>query len=244
MFEQLKQLLAGSEAGLAEVLKLESNYNTLSGEVSKLEAKLNDAVSKRDKYKGFTKAVKTKLGIDENEELTEETVNEKLNVILSKKDVDLTEKERVLKLEIQKMEEAVKNKDIELKTSISSVEKEIFETKLELELYKSATTISAVNDVAYKIIVDELKKGASIEEGKILFKNEDGTTARINGVQMTLADKVNSIKADEKLGFLFKADIQSGSGVNTFKGSNKQNGISDFAQQKIEKAKQLGINLN
>ena len=243
MFEALQKLLVENPGALAELSKIKGNYDSLSTEVSTLEGKLSEAITKKDKYKNFTKSVKGKLGIEEGEELTEDTLNSKIEVLKESLGATSGEKEKVLKLELLKLEEAVKTAKLEAQDEVARVNGSVLESKLELELYKTTSGVSAVNERAHKMIIDELKAGAVFEEGKIVFKGQDGTTVRQNGVAMTLNEKLEGIKSSEDMSFLFKSDAKSGSGTHTGDSGTGTEGMSQFAKDKIAKARAAGIDI-
>jgi hypothetical protein len=51
---------------------------------------------------------------------------------------------------------------------------------------------------AANYIVDSIKKSAVFADGKIVFKNEDGTTRRTDGRDSTLDDIIGSMAEAEK----------------------------------------------
>lgn len=243
MFKTLLELLKDNQEALAEAKKIQSNYDTLSSEVATLEAKLNEAITKRDKYKRFTKSVKNKLNIEEGEELNDDTLNTKFNSILDSKEKDISEKEKIYKLEIEKLEKEIEKSKEEAQQEVVRVNKNVLDSKLELELYKTTTGINAVNKKASQIIIDELKNGATFEDGKIVYKDKDGTTIRKNGVALTLSQKLEDIKSSEDYSFLFKSNASSGSGLNTGNNSNSNSNESEFTRRKREQAAKLGISI-
>jgi hypothetical protein len=244
MFGTLRSLLVGNDAALAELGNVEAAYNKVAGEITVIEGKLTDAITKRDKYKGFAKSVKDQLGIEEGEELSSETLSSKISVLTSSKDATIQEKERLFKLEMTKLEDVIKQKDEAIVNVSNDANTKALNTAIELELYKTTAGISAVNERAHAMIIQELKSGATIEDGVIVFKNADGTTNRTNGIPTTLAGKLEAIKTSEDMSFLFKASVNSGSGTQTTSGKTTMPGVSDFASKKIAEAKLKGINIS
>jgi len=243
MWETLLKELSDNPTALAEAKKLQGNYNTLSSEVATLEGKLTEAITKRDKYKNFTKSVKGKLGFEEGEELSDEVLESKVSGLLTNAGQSATDKEKIAKLEIIKLEETINNLNNDLITAKNGNSKAVLDSKLELELYKTTQGVSAINPKANQMIIDELKSGATFEEGKIVFKGKDGTTVRKDGVALSLSQKLEDIKASEDYSFLFKADVNSGSGTQTGNTKGGNAGESDFAKQKRAQAAKLGIKL-
>jgi len=242
MWENLLKLLSDNPTALAEAKKIQINFNSLSTEVSTLEGKLSEAISKRDKYKAFTKEVKGKLGIEEGEELNTATLDEKVTGLLANAGQSATDKEKIAKLEILKLEDTINSLNTDLTKAKAGNSQAVLDSKLELELYKTTSGVNAINPKAHSMIIDELKAGATFEEGKIVFKGTDGTTVRNEGVALTLGSKLEQIKASEDYSFLFKANVNSGSGTHTGnEGGN--NDVSEFTRKKLEQAAKLGIKL-
>lgn len=123
----------------------------------------------------------------------------------------------------------IKDKEIDaLKTEIA-LAKEEYETKIqkskvemmEVLLEKDVAVLlpkhkAKANATTY--IVDSIKKSAVFADGKIVFKNEDGTTRRTDGRDSTLDDIVGSMaEAEKKSGeaMFFNIEPQkSGAGGN------------------------------
>lgn len=246
MFEALEQQLEGNEAALTELQKVKENYTNLSGEVGTLEAKLNDSISKRDKFKGFSQIVKSKLGFEEGEELSEDTITAKINSLLEGTKKEGDNKSNIYKAEIAKLEEELGRQKGSFEQEINVYKNDMLNTQIDLQLFKNSAQINAVNAKAHEMIMSELKKGVSFEDGKLIFKNEDGTTARKNGVPLTLKDRIEDLRSNEDLAFLFKSDAKSGSGTQTVSTSGATNGgkeLSAATKEYLARAAQLGINV-
>jgi chromosome segregation ATPase len=215
VFANLKTLVGDNKEALAEIGKIETNYNTLSQEVSTFEAKLNDIKQSRDKYKAKLAAFKKNLGFEEGEEISEEKISEKLGKVKGEVKQEASEVEKQLRAEIAQLEKTIEELKGTYETKIQEKDKTVLEKQIDLELYKTSSDLNTINKKAHEIVLKELKKGLSFEEGKLVYKNEDGTTLRKNGVAMSLKEKLEEIKSSEDYSFLFKSEAQSGSGLKT-----------------------------
>lgn len=243
MFKTLKSLLSDNKEALAEIAKIENSVGSVAEEITILEGKLSEAISKRDKYKNFVKQVKDKFKIEEGKELNEDTLNSVLSNIDKSKNQKLSEVEEILKLDISKLEKEVEKKELEIESLKNQTQQTVLETKLDLELYKTTSGIEAVNKKANDIIIGELKNGATIEDGKIVFKESDGTTLRKNGIPMSLSDKLEEIRSSEDYSFLFKSSVNSGSGYQSTNSINTNSNMSEFTRRKLEQARAEGLDI-
>lgn len=237
MFENLIKLLGDNSAAIAEVTKIQANYNSLSTEVETLESKLSDSIVKRDKYKTFVRSTKAKLGIAEGEDLNDETLTAKI-ANLSTVEVD-----EVSKLEVAKLEKSITDLTAGYEGKLKDASTNALNTQLEIELYKTTAGINSVNTTAQTMIINQLKEGATFEDGKIVYKANDGTTVRKDGIALTLSSKLDSIKNSEETKFLFKSEAKSGSGMGK-SGSGESNSLSPFAKTQRERAIKVGIKPN
>lgn len=236
MFENLITLAGTNEALVTEINVIKTNYEKMSSEVSTQDQKLKEVISKRDQYKDIVKTTKSLLGFKEDEQITSDNIKSVFETFKSNKD------ENALK-EIKNLEDAIKEKQSKYEQELSQYKNEVLNTKLELELHRTTAGINAVNAKAHEIIVAELKKGATFNGETISYLNEDGTIARQNGLPISLSQKLESIKASEDFGFLFKADNKSGSGMQTSNSQGTGN-LSKAQQYFLNQAKQKGISVN
>ena len=70
-----------------------------------------------------------------------------------------------------------------------------------------------------KYIVADIEWKAHFENGKILFKNEDGTTIRIDGADATIDDMVMQQKVADVNGRFFNIEVQDSGGDDGQSGS-------------------------
>lgn len=244
MFSQLKALLqAGDTAGaLSVVANLESNYNTLSLEVKNLETKVLDITQSREKYKNVSKTFKQKLGFDDTEELSEENINTKISSIKSSVKTEQSEIEKQLKTEISNLENQFSIVKTEYETKLTTAQKDALEKKLELELFKNTSGVKSVNAKAHSLIMQELKQSLTFDEnGMLIYKNQDGSIDRKNGVAKTVKDKLDEIQSSEDFSFLFSKDVKSGSGFTNTKNKITGGATSTISNTLKQRALEKGI---
>lgn len=220
--DKLLGLVASDKSEEAKKLAtaITAKIDSLDKEVVKQEGMKLEAVKTRDDIKRKLKEIASELGVGETD-----NVADAIKAIKNKKFSDKSE------------EIAIKDKEIEqLKKEIedinSSIEKERNEFKadiLNIALEKDIATIlpkykAKANATNY--IVDAIKKTAQFVDGKIVFKNSDGTTMRANGNDATLEDVIKQMQAKEKEAnesMFFNISPQA-SGAGNGDGGNKAEG--------------------
>ena len=203
-FEKLKGFVGDNQEALEVIKSLESASTANVERINSLESQVNDIKSTRDKYKQGNSLVKDLLGL---ENINEESLSEFLsNNKAGKGDEKLTAELDNLKQLLEK----------------ANNEKESIATEYEGKLSNMALT-NAIRDlgigslasspIAEQTILNYLKEGATLEDGKIVYKKEDGSTVYNGTSIMTPAEKLESLKSDENWKPFIKADINSGSGT-------------------------------
>lgn len=226
-----------SENTLNTIKKLETDLETTKLELSKLEVINKDVIESRDKIKQLNNLFKKELSFDENQEITENVIKEKID-----------KKTTTDKLEIR----AVENQIIKLKTEyeqeLKNKEETLFKKDIDLEILKNGQKINCISPIALNVIMNELKKDAIIEDNKIIYKS-NGEIIRKDGLPITLVDKIEELKKDENYKGFFIAETQSGSG---FKSKTSQGNIpsvttgkpTDAVVQRMkERAEKLNIQI-
>ena len=177
-----------------------------------------DAINSRDEIKTKLKKVSTELGVEA------ENVLEAIEAIKTKKggaDNDVKDREITqLKNEIEQLTNTL-NKTKQRTT------KEMLKMTLANEVAISLPKYNAKKN-GYSYIIGEVEKKASFEDGKVMFKNSDGTTLRIDGRDATVDDVIKTMfeaekKANESM--FFNIEVQS-SGASHNNGGGKV--IQDF----------------
>ena len=219
--ELLKLISETDQEAAGKLIKAISDKITaLDSEVNKQELSKIDAIKTRDAAKVKLKAVASKIGLAEGEEL-----EEALEALQSKKSgkeselIGVKNKEiENLKLEVEKMGSEFEAERIKLNSEVLNValEKDIATL---LPKYKAKP-----NATGY--IIDSVKKNAVIENGKIVFKNDDNTTRRLNGNDATLDDVIGEmckVEKDSKQSMFFDIAPEP-SGSNTAAGGETYTG--------------------
>lgn len=198
MFAQLKKLLEGNDEALGILGEIEKTQSELTQTVNSLEVKFSEARDGRDKVKSQLRFVKDKLGV---EELNEDT----LAKALKQKGDDA----ELLNLKAQLEKTAKEKEEIE-----SSYKGKLSNYVMKTELSKTGLAQDAYNSEMYQILEGLVLTGATYQDdGKITFKNEDGSTVYSDkGKPMSLEDKVALIKADPRYAPMFKGGTTSGTG--------------------------------
>ena len=177
-----------------------------------------DAINSRDEIKTKLKKVSTELGVEA------ENVLEAIEAIKTKKggaDNDVKDREITqLKNEIEQLTNT-------LNETKQSTTKEMLKMTLANEVAISLPKYNAKKN-GYGYIIGEVEKKASFEDGKIMFKNSDGTTLRVDGRDATVDDVIKTMfeaekKANESM--FFNIEVQS-SGASNNNGGGKV--IQDF----------------
>lgn len=183
---------------LADAVK--AIINGLDAKITEQEKLKNDAIASRDDAKSKLKSIATGLGADV------ENVQDAIDAIKNRKAGN----------------DDVKDKEIEaLKAEISTYKTELESTKAQTtqEMLKMALK----NDVAvmlpkYKVktnatqfVMSAIEQQAQFEDGKIVFKNADGTTKRVDGADATVETILREMQKkeiDANESMFFNIDVQ------------------------------------
>lgn len=179
------------------------------------EAKFNDSIKSRDKAKSKLGEISEALGLN-GDDLTADAIRE---LITKRKGDDAS------KAEIENLTKLLKAKDEEMTTKSSEFEGKFRDKVLDYEIAKIGLTADVVNDKALSLVIQSLKDGAYIEEGQIVYRDENGATLRNGaGRPLSIAERMAEFKADTNNAFLFKATAQSGGGSQTTIGGSHSGG--------------------
>lgn len=195
----------GNEELLGAYTALETSQRTNLDRMGYLEKELNTSIQKRDSYKKERDFVKSKFGI---EEITEESLEKALSA------------KGNTSADTQKLEQMISQLQEEKNGIASQFENSKQMNKLERDLISLGAIKETNGDKAFDILMSEVVKGISFENGVSSFKAEDGTTLRnADGTPMSLADRYNQLKESEGMKFLFvEQKPKSGSGKQQSKG--------------------------
>lgn len=202
----IEELLAliGDNADAVKFVKqmdttAKENVDTIQG----FERKLTDITSTRDKYKQGNTLVKSLLGL---ETINEESINEALNSLKKGKGDDNSAEIDNLK----KLLETATNEKNQIETDYKG---KLQNMALDNAITNAGVGLGVANESMLKIVTGLIKEGATYEDGKIIYKNEDGSTVYgSDNKPLDIASKVSSLKADANYAGLFKADVKSGGG--------------------------------
>jgi len=198
MWEELLKMLALVDESKKEEAKkfaeaAMGKITSLDGEVTKHEAAKLDAIGTRDKIKSKLKDIGSKLGID----IDADNVDDAIAAIKAKKGVDKTEALTIAETEIANLKKEVEDMSLGFDAERNQLKSQVLGVALEKDVavllpkYKAKTN-------ATPYLMDAIKKQAVFEDGKIIFKNEDGTTRRIGGKDATLDGIIAEMQAKEK----------------------------------------------
>jgi len=203
MEELLKLLGLVDESKKTEAQALvdavKTKISSLDTQISTQERLKLDAIKTRDEMKTSLKAIATKIGAT-----GVENINDALEAIKSTKGVNKIEELAVKEKEIEALKAEVSTLSTSLETSKAEAQNEVRNIILERDLALVLPKHKAIDELVPYMIQD-VKKMATVDDtGKLVFKNEDGTTLRIDGRDATLDDIVSQKR---------EAEIKSGKGI-------------------------------
>jgi len=192
---------------------VKAKINELDLKIVEQEKLKLDAINTRDDIKNKLKKVASELGVDA------ENVIKAIEAIKTKKSGpgdDIKDKEITqLKSEIEQLTQSLNE------TKAHSI-KEMLKMTLANEVAISLPKYNAKKN-GYAYIISEVEKKASFEDGKIMFKNSDGTTLRVDGRDATVDDVIkNMFEAEKKSNesMFFNIEVQA-SGASNNNGGGK-----------------------
>lgn len=223
LLEEIAKGNAENKAQLEELAK--AVVKAGDDEVTKLQGINLDIIKSRDEFKAKVKEVGTALNIDINTE----SVTEAIDAIKSKTGVRETEALTIKEKEIEALKTQVQSLTQNLETTKSQSQEQMLKVILERDLAMVLPAHKAHEDMT-KYIVADIERKAHFENGKILFKNEDGTTIRIDGADATIDDMVMKQKVADVNGRFFNISVQDsgGDGANGSSGNVSLGGIPKF----------------
>lgn len=200
---QLLGLVADDKKTEAQTLgeAIKAKIGELDAKVTQEERLKLDAIASRDSIKGQLKNIATGLGVDA------ENVVEAIEAIKTQKGGSSEVKDK----EIEQLKKEIATLTTQLSETTQKTSKEILAMELKNQIamilprYKPKT-----NGAPY--IISAIEKQAVFEGGKVMFKNTDGTTLRINGNDATVEDMIKQMQEAEKAsneGMFFNIEVQS-----------------------------------
>jgi len=217
---QLLGLVADEKKTEAQKLVdlIKTHITELDAKITDQEKLKLDAIKTRDEMKSKLKDIALKLGASEVE-----NINDAIEAIKTKsgakgnEELEIKEKEiEQLKAEIQALNGTVEQSKQEAQQTVANL---LLERDLALVLPK----YKAVEELS-KYLIEDIKKQAVYENNQLVFKNEDGTTMRIDGKDATL-EAIISKKRDE--------EVAKGKGI-FFDITPQQSGVGNQGGNRIE----------
>ena len=238
MLKELLEKLKAANIDSTELQGFITKYQAMEQEVSQSDSKLSALTNELKSTKGKINSIYKRVGVDKDEDLD-----------IKLKNLNNNNNNNNNSKEIKNLENLIREKEKELQTQKASYESALFDKDLNLELYKRSAALNTINKEAHSIVIQKIKEGAVLENGQIVYKNEDGTFIRKNGLPLSIDDKITELKTGD-MSFLFKNDSKNGSGVVSGDLSQQNShttnteGMSDFSKTFLDRAKKANININ
>lgn len=200
--QKLLELLKDNSEAVSFVSGLSETTEALTKKINSLESDSKKAFETRDATKQKAKKLLDRLGVDDLDNVDDELIEK----VLKGKGSDA----EVANLKTQ-LEKAVAEKS-EIENSYKG---KLSSYALKSELNKTGLAQKALNAEVYAILENIALSGANYtDDGKIVFKNDDGSTKYANGKEYTLNDRVAELSASSSYAPLFKVEGKGGTGTN------------------------------
>jgi len=223
-FEELQTLVGDNEEAKVFVNSLQSTQKDNVTRINTLETQVTDITTTRDKYKNGNKLIKDSFGL---ENINEDSISEYLsNMKKGKNDEAFTSEITNLKslLETATNEKTTLTNDYESKIQDIGITNSL----RDLGIDSLASSTRTAQD-----ILRELKSGAMVENGEIVYK-KDGQTEYINGKVATPADKLSQLKSSDEFKPYFKPDALNGSGTQNSNGNGNKKPAEYTESERID----------
>lgn len=195
--EQLAGLVSSENAEKAASLVAQINKNISASDdaVNKQESAKIDAIKSRDSAKSRYKDILGQLGLT-----TDEASDEKVSEIFKSLKSSGKGDEKALEIrdkEIQGLKDEVAKGIVSLESERQASKGVLLDTVLERDI---ATVLPKYNAKANATpyISQNIKQQAQYEDGRLIFKNNDGTTLRIAGKDASLEDVIKDMQEKER----------------------------------------------
>lgn len=200
---------------LVDAVKLK--IQNLDNEIIKKEKERNDALSNTGASQDLLKKISSKLGVD----IDTNNIDEALEALKGKgKNAD-----EVLVKENDNLKNEIKDLMDKLNNIETTSQKELMKMRLKNDVAISLPKHNA-KKAAYEFIISEVEKRAVYENGKVVYKNEDGTTMRLNGADASTDDIIKQMFEKEKEtgeSIFFNIEVQK-SGASNNNGGTQHEG--------------------
>ena len=235
--KELKEKGVITDQEISEYENIVSKVDNLSNELQNMEKYVVQSKEKVSSVDSIKEVLKKELILDD-----EFSIDDVVKKIKDGKNSSVDKKE------LENLQEIIKKNKVDFENVKKQYEDQLFNKTLDNEILKQGADIQAVSNVALNVILGEVKKGAVIEDGRLIFKDANGMTVRRDGEPISLKDKIEYLKTDAEYAVFFKANVNQGSGMqnNTQNGSNGY-GVtsksSSFSKSMREKAAKLGVSI-
>ena len=169
------------------VLAIEKNITSLDSQISSQEGQKNEAITSRDAAKAKLNTFISQIGAG-NIDGVEAAIND---LKKNGKTDDISSRE------IIRLKEEVEKNLSESKTQSAKHDSEMLAIVLQKDIAVSLPEHNAKPEAA-AYIVAAISKSAVFEEGSIKFKNQDGTTARIDGQDADVSAMIKQMRTKEE----------------------------------------------
>lgn len=224
MFEKLKAFVGDNAEALKLIESLETSTTQNVETINKLERTNGDLLGEVKKFKEGNSLVKSVLGI---EQLNEDTIKEALG---NKKGGD-----EKLVADIANYKKVIDDLNGTLLNTSKEYESKLSDMALTNAIRDLGIGGLASSPVTEKLILEQLKAGATLDGGKIVYKNEDGTTVFNGSNIMTPTEKLNTLKSNKDYAPLFKADVLAGGGKPPQGGGDNAPNIQNLSSTELMK---------
>lgn len=200
---QLLGLVADDKKGEAQKLAdaVKAIINGLDTKITEQEKLKNDAIASRDDAKQKLKSIATGLGADV------ENVQDAIDAIKNKKAGNDDVKDKEI--------EALKNEITTLTSQLENTKTQSTQEMLKMALKNDVAVLLPkykVKSNATQFVINAIEQQAHFENGAIIFKNQDGTTKRINGADATvetIMQEMQKKEIDANESMFFNIEVQS-----------------------------------
>ena len=183
---------------LADAVKVK--FGELDKTINQKELIAKEAIESRDNAKSKLKSIATGIGADV------ENVEEAIDAIKNKKAGNDDVKDK----EILQLKAEIGTLTATLDDTKSTSSKQLMAMGLKTEIAKALPKHNA-KTAGYDYITQAVEAQATYEDGKVVFKNTDGTSLRIDGKDATVDDMVKQMFDKEKTAnesMFFNIDVQ------------------------------------
>lgn len=229
MFEKLRGLVSDNPEALKLIDAAEQSATKNVQTINDLETTVAAVKQTRDQYKSGNALVKSILGVDA---VNEETIKEALKTLKGSGKGD-----EASKAEIENLQKLLKEAEDERTNLTQDYEGQLQSMALEQAIAGSGIAGSAANEEMFEILTTLVKTGATFEDSKVVYKNEDGSTIYGEDKQpLDIAGKVGQLKANPSYAGMFKVDVNPGTGTPAKAGGVNNPGNAGMSSTEMMKA--------